>query len=277
VNKSAKNATGIGRRRLHNKGLEPWGAGRQRGQGSDHAPALWLNAPAASDQTALSRTRSRGMTVIRQQGDAGARRALPDTRRSSFVTPGFRTGPFPACRGQRIHIEPAIGPLLRAARYGIAMYSRGMQGGEHIELITGERPNAGGREDGLPQQEWKKAGESVACDDRKQRDDKKNMANAVVKCRAFEHDEANGQQGCSPDDQRLPARPSNAFSVRDETTAWLGWEDSNPKMSLYKRLGRTPWFSRIFSYQRIFALPREKSLVGKCCGIQGVCPCAPCA
>jgi hypothetical protein len=56
----------------------------------------------------------------------------------------------------------------------------------------------------LPQQEWKKAGESVACDDRKQRDDKKDMANAVVKCRAFEHDEANGQQGCSPDDQRLP-------------------------------------------------------------------------
>jgi hypothetical protein len=30
-----------------------------------------------------------------------------------------------------------------------------------------------------------------------------------------------------------------------DRTGWLGWEDSNSEMSLYKRLGRTPWFFRI--------------------------------
>jgi hypothetical protein len=46
------------------------------------------------------------------------------------------------------------------------------------------------------------------------------------------------------------------FRVEVAVEQHLGWEDSNSEMSLYKRLGRTPWFSRMFSYQRLFALPR---------------------
>ena len=68
--------------------------------------------------------------------------------------------------------------------------------------------------------EWKKARESVTCDDRKQRDDKKDMANPVVKCRALEHDEANGQQGCSPDDQRLPGLRQEHADLGIATEAW---------------------------------------------------------
>jgi hypothetical protein len=39
-----------------------------------------------------------GIIVEGQSRDPAAR---TQTRRSSVVTPGFRTGPFPACRGQR--------------------------------------------------------------------------------------------------------------------------------------------------------------------------------
>jgi hypothetical protein len=41
--------------------------------------------------------------------------------------------------------------------------------------------------------------------------------------------------------------PEPPFHRRD-LTAWLGWEDSNSEMLLYTALGRTPWFSRTFSY-----------------------------
>jgi hypothetical protein len=90
------------------------------------------------------------------------------------------------------------------------------------ELITGERPNAGG------------------------------LANAVVKCRAFEHDEANGQQGCSPDDQRLPGlrqEQRQCFQVAGEFSA----DFYKPK-----RFGNPDQQSRREQYQENFGKPRSE-------------------
>src|ERR1700730_1095273 len=140
-----------------------------------------------------------GMQITRLGGLSENGLGTSRSSRSSSRRRGYSGSERPV-----IHVEPAIGAL-HAARGGIECdVLQGMQGCEHIELVTDECPEASGREDWLPEQEWKKADKSVACDDRKQRDDKEDMANAVVKCRALEHDEANGQQGCSPDDQRLP-------------------------------------------------------------------------
>ena len=58
------------------------------------------------------------------------------------------------------------------------------------------------------------------------------------------------------DARELPGRSRGQYLEEVAVEQHLGWEDSNSEMSLYKRLGRTPWFSRMFSYQRLFALPR---------------------
>jgi hypothetical protein len=67
------------------------------------------------------------------------------------------------------------------------------------------------------------------------------------------------------------ALPNAAFRSRrsDSVAGVRGLELGN--VPLQKTWPNSLVF-RIFSYQRLFALPREKSLVAKCCGIQGVCP-----
>src|SRR3984893_13699601 len=188
-----------------------------------------------------------GMQITRLGGLSENGLGTSRSSRSSSRRRGYSGSERPV-----IHVEPAIGAL-HAARGGIECdVLQGMQGCEHIELVTDECPEASGREDWLPEQEWKKADKSVACDDRKQRDDKEDMANAVVTCRALEHDEANGQQGCSPDDQRLPRlrqEQRQCFQVAGGFSTGLGKS---------KRVANPNQQSRREQYQENFGQPRSE-------------------